>query len=130
MQQRPGGITLITVLAILSGLAGLFDGILLLINSGAIAAEQGANAGTLATIGGVLALLIGIFSLFYGIGLWQLKPWAWTLALVGSIITIVFLVISAVVVGGTALDQLLRILFNLVIVYYLFRASVRNAFAR
>ena len=108
--QRPIGVTIIAILSFLAGLVGIAGG-LGLMALGAIAG--GAGAGVLgaltAVVGGVL-LLIGLITLAVAIGLWRMRTWAWWVALIVNVISIVISI-----AGGTYIS----LIFPVIIVLYL-----------
>lgn len=121
--QRPTGVTILAILAIIGGLLGILAGL----------AGIGLLAGTgspppLALALGVVALALGILELVTGAGMWQLKRWAWPLALaifgLEAINRIVGLFTSR------SVGSILGLAISVIIVWYLFRPDVRRAFGR
>jgi hypothetical protein len=135
-QQRPLGITILAILGIIGGVMGLLGGCGA-IAGGALVGALGAQAGVgaVAAGGGLLGLL-GIVTLAmavgwiaFGIGAWTLKPWAWMLGLVLVGISIVVALVT-VLSGGDFGSQLLGLVIDGVIVYYLMTPEVKQAFGR
>ena len=109
--QRPLGVTILAILAGLAGVVEILGGVAIMALSGAAAfAGYGILAGLGAALG-VLILLLGIITLVYAIGLWKLRGWAWWLAIIVGVISIVVGAITA---------NWISVGINLIIVIYLF----------
>jgi uncharacterized membrane protein (DUF2068 family) len=141
VRQRPTGITILSILAFISGgfhfLIGFLD---MAIGSQltAMAASPGyvppalqpayAYMGNLGFWLGVIGMAGGLFTLFAGAGLWTLKKWGWWLALLGQGFSIVSHIVPAL--GGTTTpSSLVGLLVSIGIVIYLFLPHVRDAFS-
>lgn len=87
--RRPIGVTILGILAILFGIFVLATGILTVLGALVILALPGGlGFGTLTIVIGVLVLLFGILWLLAGFGLLRLRTWAWWLAIVVSVLTL------------------------------------------
>jgi hypothetical protein len=105
---RPQGITILAILAAISGVFGLLGGI--------------------AVVGfGVLAIAVG--SLAFAYGAWTLKPWAWTLGVAVEILGIL-LNILWITQGASISSVAISIIIALAILYYLDTPAVRAAFGK
>ncbi len=108
--KRPIGVAIIAILSFLAGIGELFLGIGLL---GLAALGATAGAGFLAAfagiIGGVL-LILGLITLAVAIGLWRMRSWAWWIALIVNLLSIVLSIGTASYIG---------VIFPLIIVIYL-----------
>ena len=132
-RQRPLGITILGILAIIGGVLGFF-GSLAIIFAGSVVATAGAATST-ATTGafytflGIVFLVFSIGDVVLGIGFLTLKQWAWTLGvglqILGIVIDILF-----ITQGNSAGSEVINILLSAVIIYYLFRPEVKAAFGR
>ena len=109
-KHRPLGVTVIAILTVIGGIIFLVSGLVLLI------------------IGiGIILLALGIAYLVMAYGLWKGKGWAWTITLILSAIGIIVAVVSIATgnVGG-----IISIIINGVIIYYLYRPSVKAFFGK
>src|SRR3989441_8396655 len=91
--RRPTGVTILGILSILAGLGGIIVGAGALALSGLAASAYPGGAAVAAVIGAIL-LIIWILGLVYGIGVFGGKGWGWTLAMIGSVLYIVFCILS------------------------------------
>lgn len=83
--------------------------------------------GGIAIASGAIMLALGIASLVIAYGLFKGRPWAWTVAVVLSIIGIVMSVVS-VVTGN--FGSIASLIINGVIIYYLYRPHVKAYFGK
>jgi hypothetical protein len=130
--QRPNGVTIHAVLAIIGGVLGLLASVALIGLGGAAAAggaAQGAAMGGLAAVFGGIGLISSLLSLAFGIGAWMLKPWAWTLGIISQGLSIL-LSIFAIINGSGIGSQIISILIAGGILYYLMTPTVKQAFGR
>jgi hypothetical protein len=105
----PTGVTIIAILSILAGI-GLFF---------------------LAAIGGAIAVIlipIGIVYFVVAYGLLKGRPWAWTLTVIISIITIVLNVFA--IASPLWFLAIINIIFSGIILYYLYRPHVKAYFGK
>jgi hypothetical protein len=115
-KQRPIGVTIIALLAILGGIAFLVSGLGTLVLIPLIGIFLGS---------GLLILGLAYFLMAYG--LWKGKGWAWTLTLILSGIGII-VGIGSIVVGN--IGSIFHIIINAIIIYYLYRPNVKAFFNR
>jgi len=73
-------------------------------------------------VGGIL-VVAGVIALGLGYGLWTGKGWAWTLALIFSILGILGGIISLP-------EGVVSIIIDILIIYYLTRAHVKQFFGK
>jgi hypothetical protein len=135
---RPFGVTIIAILLIISGIVMIITG------AGAVAiapflpplgqtedmmigAISGALLGVTAIISGIILLALGIAALFIAYGLIKGRGWAWTAAVVLSIIVIIMSVVS-IVTGN--IGSIISLAINGVILYYLYRPHVKAYFGK
>jgi len=134
--KRPTGITILAilyiVLAIISLLwSGLVFGVggLSSLFGGLVGAENVAAFGVSSGWGGFLGIITAVVQLIVGIGLLSMKKWAWILALIGVVLTVVQGVVSmfaggvfGFMCGGLAL------IIPVIILIYLLRPTIRGVF--
>ncbi len=135
--KRPVGVTILAILAFIGGILGILGGIgsigaVALLSSTTYAAAGAsiphASATYLYIIGGLL-LVLGVLDIVLGVGLWGLKPWAWTL---GVGLQILSLIIDGVQVaqGASIASEIVGIVISVAVLVYLFTPGVRAAFGR
>ena len=130
-QQRPTGITVISILMIIGGLILLFTGIAPLVIGPLISIDSDystSSLGFLITIGGLALVILGIASLIVSWGLLKGKRWARTITLIISFIAIIFAIISLVSSGD--LTHIISIIIYGIIIYYMFTDKVKLFFGR
>ena len=136
---RPTGVTILAILEIISGVIaiafGAFFGTLMgSMGIGMMMGEGEALGAIFAAIGGIVIALGAIFAAIGGIvialgaisfvlawGLLKGKSWAWTVTLILTIISLVFDLPSMNIIG---------IIIDVVILYYLFRPHVKTYFGK
>jgi uncharacterized membrane protein (DUF2068 family) len=109
-KHRPLGVTIIAVLAVISGVA------------------YGASGAVLLVVGigfALIAISIAYFVMAYG--LWNGKRWAWTITLILSGIGIILSIAS---VAAGSVGAVFNIIINGVIIYYLYRPNVKAFFGK
>lgn len=125
---RPLGVTVIAILAAISGVFGIMAGLTLLVGGTAIGMAAGSAAlGGLASLIGAITLIMAILMIVFAWGAWGLQPWAWTLGIVLQAIAIV-LGLYNLLSGGTG--SIISIVLAAAITWYLFQPDVRRAFGR
>jgi uncharacterized membrane protein HdeD (DUF308 family) len=109
-KQRPLGVTIVAILTAIGGLIFLGSGLALLI------------------VGiGVILLALGIAYLVMAYGLWNGRGWAWTITLILSVIGIV-VAIASIVAGNVS--AIISIIIHAVVIYYLYRPTVKAFFGK
>jgi len=124
--QRPMGITILAVLAIVGGVLTLLAAIPLL-GAGAAVSTVAGGLGGLVTIWTIVALAEGALSLAFGVGAWTLQPWAWTLGVVAYGISAILVIVSLFLFGFTP-SLIINLAITGIILYYLFTPDVKRAF--
>ena len=145
--SRPTGVTVLAILSILAGIVFLIGGagaITVGLVIGTYAASQVSSslatagypglaslgAGTIAailTIIGAILLIVGILYLAVGAGFLGGKGWAWTLGIIGYIIGII---LNIVQIGFGAYTNVLGLVIGILILYYLTRPRVKAFFGK
>lgn len=124
---RPTGVTILGALSILAGIIGIIGGAAILGLSGFVAtAGFPGGAAFVAAIGGFL-LIIAILELVYGFGLLGGKGWAWTLAMIGSVLNIIGGIVSLALGSAASIGGLI---IAIIILYYLTRPRVKAYFGK
>ena len=153
-RKRPTGVPIIAILTIIGGILVLFEGIGLVALApfiGQINVNNGINTsnsslslninGTIVTVpnnalfvlGGFIGILggmlivLGLSSFVVAWGLLKGKAWAWIVTIIITIISVVLNVIS--IVAGS-IESIVGLIINGIIIYYLYRPSVKSYFGR
>jgi uncharacterized membrane protein (DUF2068 family) len=122
--QRPTGVTILAILALIGGILGLVGG-LFLFGIASTFAVLGISG--LATIVAIVLIVGGVLDLFLAYGAWNLRPWAWTLGIVAEIVAIVSQVLY---IGNGLANSIIGIAIAVGIIYYLYQPRVRRAFGQ
>lgn len=133
--ERPAGVTAVAAAFFLSGAYLLMVGLIMLVRPGVVSMAAGAALlGGLELAGPYMFVLAAGIGVTVALGLWWLQRWARWLAILFAMIGVVMLlpsVSSAMLdfrIAGLAWGGLGTIL-RVMIVWYLFQQSVKNAFA-
>ena len=136
--QRPTGVTILAVIQMIGGVLSLLIGISSLFFGGlavsgvannTAGAEAAAEVGPLMVAGGGLAIFTGLVGLIAGYGLFTLKGWGWSLAVVFSIINIGHNLLG-ILQGANIPGGIVGIVISGLILYYLYRPNVKRAFGK
>ena len=137
--QRPLGVTILAILALISGVLVIIGALALFgagaalatpSGQGAIAGSPNANIAGPAAIGlGLVALVTGLLNFVFGVGALQLRRWAWSLGVVLQLITIVQAVVG-IIQGDSLVGEILPIVISAIILFYLFQPRIQAAFGR
>ena len=134
---RPTGVTVLAVLDILGFIFGLIGGIGLIgiaaLSTSALATQYPglssiSGAASLLYALGAIVLIFGILSLIVAIGFLGGKGWAWTFGIVVGIISIVISIAEAIIIGAST--NVVGIIFQIIIIYYLTRPHVKAFFGK
>ena len=156
-QNRPIGVTIIAILAIISGIILLFGG-LSLVGAGALFSTAPADVPnnpngpeSLGSFFGMALLLLGAVLLVMGVGylvmsygLLKGKGWAWRITIILTVISIAIQLVSgitnAMIVASISNDgasimsgligQIIGIAIDIIILYYLYRPRVKAFFGK
>jgi hypothetical protein len=122
------GVAVLAGLAALTGLVELGAGV-----SAMGTGAQYSNAFNEVLLAGIDQLLLAGLTLAFAIGAAILKPWAWTLGVSYTIVSLLLTVI-AIVMGVTippaGVFDSISLVINSVVLAYLFRAETRRAFGK
>ncbi len=126
--ERPTGVTIIAILAFISGILTLVGGFGMIAAGaylGGMAAAQGLPGfGAMFAVLGAVLVVLGLLYLVLGWGFWTGKEWAWILGVVLSIIGIIMGILS-ITNGG-----IISIIIDGIILYYLYQPHVKEFFGR
>ncbi len=127
---RPTGITVLAVLTAIAGVLLLLGGFAAVFGGALLGGVVNAPLGGLVALIGVATLVLGAVYFFSAFGLWNLRIWAWQLAVIASIAQIVLTVIQylggAVGIGSVVI----QVLISGLILWYLNQPPIRATFNR
>lgn len=121
--KRPFGITVIAILALISGLFGLCWPTLAFTGS----ALLGGILGTIGFVAGIFLVVGPVLQLIFAYGAFGLRRWAWYLGLIASGITVIGVIIN-IFSGATFWSAIMGSLLSIIIFIYLLTPDVRQAF--
>lgn len=119
--ERPTGVMILAVLEIIGGVFAILGGIGMLALGGFAAGYGYGAEGAFFGAIGVIVLLIGLFSLAVGWGLWNLRKWAYQIAMILGIIGIIISILS--LPGGFII-----LVIYAIIIYYLIQPEIKDIF--
>ena len=136
MSDRPTGITILAVLAVIGGILNLAFGGFVALLGPAVGTEmaQQTDATSSYAVGGAIAVLgiglaiLGLLYLITAYGLFTLKGWAWLLAVIVQVLSVI--VNGIQVINSQAGSSIVAVLIAGAILFYLFRPHVKAAFGR
>jgi hypothetical protein len=114
-RERPFGVTIIAILAVLGGVGSILLGFIVLIIP------------ILGIILGGIFVIIGLSYFVVAYGLWDGRSWAWILTVLISALGIVVGLVSIIIGTG---GSILYIIVNAIIIYYLFKPDVKAYFGK
>jgi hypothetical protein len=131
--ERPVGVTIFAVIAIIYGIFNLLLVFLGLIGialnaSGVAALATKYDVGTL-VYAVIWDAILGILYLVFGIGAFRLKGWAWTMGVVALVLDVVRSIMGYFI-SGFSVTSIITSVIALLLLWYLFRPNVRAAFGR
>ncbi len=124
--QRPTGVTILAILAVIGGILGLLAGLVLIGLSSVSFAIPGLAG--LVVIIGLVTLAVAILDFVFAYGAWNLRPWAWTLGIGLEVVSIIINVIQ--LRSDTITNTIISIAIAAGIIYYLYQPHVRRAFGQ
>jgi hypothetical protein len=110
--NRPFGVTIIAILAILGGIGSLVGGISLV---------------AIIPLLGAALIIIGLAYFGVAYGLWQGLKWAWIITLIVTVIAFIS-GLGSIIVGNVG--AAIPVIINAIIIYYLFRPNVKAYFGK
>jgi hypothetical protein len=121
--KRALGVSIIAILALISGLLGLCCPVLVFTGSTLL----GGFLGTIGFIAGIFLVVGPVLELIFAFGAFKLHRWAWILGLISTAITVTGVVIN-IFQGGTVWSALGGSVLPVIIFVYLLTPNVRQAF--
>lgn len=117
--------TILAVLMIIGGVLGIIGSLLAI----GLATALATGLGAIIALAVVIPLIIAVVQLIVGIGLLKLMPWAWMAAIVITVVGAIFTIIS-LIAGGSVGSNIVSLVIDAIILWYLFRPEVKMAFGR
>jgi len=139
--DRPLGVATLAVIDIIGGILAIIGGLFYIIVGGYLVAYLETFTGPLGIVGGglvaiatttgVVILVVGIIAIVLGWGLWSGREWARIIAIIFSIIGLLFgVLVLLVAIGAAGLFGIVIIAIYAIVVYYLTRPHVKAFFTR
>jgi hypothetical protein len=131
--KRPIGVWIIGILALVGAILMILGAITALGVSGLAMIgtldDVADGIGGQALAVGIVYLVVGVLVLFFALSFLGLRPWAWTALMIIELLQIVG-VILGFIFGGFHWNSLVSIIIPVIIVIYLTRPRIRQAFSR
>ncbi len=126
-KSRPTGVTIVAILNILGGIfMFIFVALAVIGSSVSPSLDEDVDGGFVLTVLGIL-IALGIVYFVVAYGLLKGGAWAWTAAVILSIISIILNVIS---IGTFSILTIVNIILDAIILYYLYRPHVKAYFGK
>jgi hypothetical protein len=131
--KRPLGVWIIGIIGIIAAVIDILGGITALGVGGlSMAGSLGDTSGSITgkALGvGIALLIVGILYLIFALSFLGLRHWAWSAMMIIQWLTIIVAIFNFVF-GGWNWSALTSIILPLIIVFYLTRPRIRQAFSR
>lgn len=131
--KRPLGVWIIGILVLIGAIFRILGGITALGVTGlSMAGKLGEESGSLggdALAIGIVTLIVGVLLLIFALAFLGLRPWAWTATMIFEMITIVIVIVQFIF-DGWNWATLVGLIIPLIIVFYMTRPRIREAFSR
>lgn len=129
---RPVGISILGGLVMLASIIMILIGIAAFVVGLAFLIPGAPASGTQFILNGLLFFVIGVVLGVSGSGLMRMRPWAWGLALLAALVTLVYLGYNVYQANNSGKGVTLTALLTLVIVgaVFIYLLSVSRAFRR
>ncbi len=129
--KRPIGVWIIGILALINAIFTILGAITALGVTGLAMmgklGTEGEGLGGEALIVGISSLIIGVILLVFALSFLRLRPWAWTALMIVELFVIVVAVVQFIF-AGFHWSSLVTIIIPVIIVFYLTRPRIRQAF--
>lgn len=129
MRERPMGITVLAVLALVTGILSLVSGLALLGVGGLGIFGAGATGGNVLALG-ALTFALAPVSLGVGYGFWAMKPWAWAAGLATYCASLGVSVFAVLLAGASIVSVAVAVGVAIFVIVYLMQPKVRAVFGR
>lgn len=130
------GVVVVAWLAILSGAAGALVGVFAAVVGVVLETQAptghftaGGISGMALLMIGLVFMIIGIAQIIVGVGLWQMRGWAWTLSVVIQSLALLG-ALGGLFTGAFTVQSLITIAISGAILFYLLSPRVRKIFTR
>ena len=129
MRERPMGITVLSVLAVVTGILSLVSGLLLLGVGGLSIHGGGAIGGNVLALG-ALTFALSPVSLGVGYGFWAIKPWAWAAGLAVYCASLGMAVFAVLLADASLVTVVVQVGIAVAVIGYLLQPRIRSIFGR
>ncbi|MDI6917577.1 MAG: hypothetical protein QMC80_07250 [Thermoplasmatales archaeon] len=113
-KERPAGITILAVLMFISGIMWMIVGVVSGYYTAMLPGGAGAGLTGYATICTIVLVIVGLVYFLIGWGLWTLKGWARTIAIILAILSLCNIPVGTII--------------GIIILWYLFKPEIKAAF--
>ena len=129
MKDRPMGITVLAVLALVTGILSLVSGLALLGVGGLSMFGAGGTGGNVLALG-ALTFALAPISLGLGYGFWVVKPWAWAAGLALYCASLGVSIFAVLLAGASILSVAVQVGVAVAVIVYLLQPRIRSTFGR
>ena len=129
MKERPMGITVLAVLAVVTGILSLVAGMALLGVGGLSIFGAGSTGGNVLALG-ALTFALAPVALGVGYGFWAVKPWAWAAGLALYCASLGVSLFAVLLAGASILAVAVQVGIAIAVIVYLVQPKVRSVFGR
>lgn len=120
--NKPLGVKILSALYTLKALSFLAVGAIILVDVEIIGDTILGHSGTVLTAAGVFMLVVGLVDIAVAWGLWTLRSWARTVAIIFAILGLIG------AAAGSILTAVIHSIISVIILVYLTRPGVTSAF--
>jgi hypothetical protein len=126
MSQRPLGVTVLAVLAVLEGLLA-FVAAMALMFAGVLGSAGGASNGGTAVVVGAAMFALSMVSLGLGLGFWLQKAWAWGAAFMVFAVVVVLNLATVMFLGASLFSIVVPVAVAAGVMWYLTQPATKAA---
>lgn len=137
--NRPMGVTILAILALIGGVFGVIGGLALIAGGaligGAIGGSEGVAFGGFAFVLGLITLGGALLYLAFAYGSWTAKAWGWALGIIGALWGLatqaITVLLSGDIVGSLfSVSTVIGVAVPAIVIYYLNTPAVKAYFGR